>query len=258
MSPAARTRRADELELEIPRAPWRRVCPELIDNWEQGQHAILLGKTGSGKTTMALELIRQRVRRRGAFAVALGTKARDRTLRDTGWPIVRTWPPTYAQMQTHHVVFWPPYTRPSTARYSTKPAVIHFLDELMLEGGWTLFVDEMAYLVETLGLRSILDEYWNGGRSSGLSLIAGTQRPYWLSRSAVSQGDWVICFRINDEDDRARAAQILGGKRYVEAIKSLRGHECLIVRTVNDTAVITELDPQTVRELSRPGGARAA
>lgn len=234
---------------EILRAPWREVAPELVDEWEQGQHVILLGKTGSGKTTLALELIRQRVRRRGAYAVSLVTKARDATSRKTGWPIVRAWPPTYAQMQTHHVIFWPPYTRPSTARQSTGPAVTHFLDELMLEGGWTLFVDEMAYLVETLGLRHVLDEYWNGGRSSGLSLIAGTQRPYWLSRSAVSQGDWVICFKINDEDDRKRAAQILGGNRYIPAIAGLRRHECLIVRTLNDRAVITELDRETIRDL---------
>jgi hypothetical protein len=247
--PAAPTRRA---ELEIPRADWRDVYPELIEEWEQGQHAILLGKTGSGKTTMALELIRRRVQLRGAFAVALVTKARDDTSKKTGWPIVRQWPPTYAQMQTHHVIFWPPYTRPSTAKATTTPAVRHLLDELMLEGGWTLFVDEMAYLVETLGLRTVLDEYWNGARSSGLSLIAGTQRPYWLSRSSVSQGDWVICFRINDEDDRSRAAQILGGKRYFDAIGSLGRHECLIVRTLNDRAVITELDKATVRELSRP------
>lgn len=248
MPRARRTRRADELE--IPRAEWRNVHPELIDEWEQGQHAILLGKTGSGKTTMALELMRQRIRRRGAYTAALGTKPRDKTLRDTGWPIVRAWPPTYAQMQTHHVIYWPPYTRPSTARQSTAPAVSHFLDELMLEGGWTLFVDEMAYLVETLGLRHVLDEYWNAGRSSGLSLIAGTQRPYWLSRSAVSQGDWVICFRINDEEDRERAARILGGKRYIEAIASLRGHECIIARTINDTAVITELDREAIRAVS--------
>lgn len=208
---------------------------------------MLLGKTGSGKTTLALELIRQRVIRRGAYAAALSVKARDATLRRTGWPIVRQWPPTYAQLQTHHVIFWPPYTRPSTARQATTPAVVHFLDELMLEGGWTLFVDEMAYLVETLGLRHILDEYWNGGRSSGLSLIAGTQRPYWLSRSAVSQGDWVICFRINDEDDRNRAAQILGGKKYVPVIAGLKNHECLIVRTLNDTAVITKLSKADIR-----------
>ena len=228
---------------DIPRVPWRQVVPELIDEWEQGQHVILLGKTGSGKTRMALELMRQRIRRRGAYAAAVGTKARDQTLRETHWPIVRAWPPTYAQLQTHHVIFWPPYSKPSTARGTTGPAVAHFLDEVMLEGGWTIFVDEMAYLIESLGLRHTLDEYWNGARSSGLSLIAGTQRPYWLARSAASQGDWGICFRINDEEDRARAAQILGSKqRYIPVIASLKQHEALIVRTVTDRAVITKLD----------------
>jgi hypothetical protein len=201
----------------------------------------LLGKTGSGKTTLALELIRQRIERKGAYALALGTKARDETLRATGWPVIRSWPPTYAQLQTHHVIFWPPYSRPSTARRTTAGPVSHMLDEVMLEGGWTVFVDEMAYLVETLGLRHVLDEYWNGARSSGLSLIAGTQRPYWLSRAAASQIDWAVSFFISDAEDRTRAARILGGAHFADAIAGLRGHQFLVVRTTTGRGVITEL-----------------
>lgn len=225
---------------------WETVSAEMIDLWEQGQHVAILGKTNSGKTTLALELCRMRIEARGAMCALLGTKARDSTLRATGWPIVREWPPTYAQLQTHHVIFWPSYSRPSTAKATTRPRVLEILDEVMLQGGWTLFVDEMAYLVETLGLRFVLDEYWNGARSSGISLIAGTQRPAWLARSAVSQTDWTICFRINDLDDRKRAGEIMGNRdRYTPVIGALRDHEFLLVRTVTDMAVITKL-PRSV------------
>ena len=227
---------------DIPRVGWGQVAGEFVDRWEQGQHVAILGKTGSGKTTLALELCRLRIAARGAMVGVLGTKARDQTLRKTGWPIVREWPPTYAQMQTHHVIFWPAYSRPSTAKSTTTPRVVEILDEVMLAGGWTLFVDEMAYLVETLGLRQVLDEYWNGARSSGISLIAGTQRPAWLARSAVSQTDWTVCFRINDQDDRLRAGEILGNRRrYAPVIATLRDHEFLLARTVTDMAVITTL-----------------
>jgi hypothetical protein len=226
----------------IPRVPWDAVAPELIDSWDQGQHVVILGKTGSGKTTVAFEIMEQRIEQRGAMCCALGTKARDDTLRRTGWPILRKWPPTYAQRQTHHVIFWPAYSRPSVARHTLAPKITELLDEIMAEGGWTLFVDEMAYLVETLGQRAVLDEYWNGARSSRISLVAGTQRPTWLARSAVSQVDWVICFRINDLTDRTRAAEIMGDRqKYAAAIKTLRGHEFCVVRTITDQAVITEL-----------------
>lgn len=240
--PAPRTEPASGEIAGVPVVAWEEIAPEFSRRWEQGQHVILLGKTGSGKTTLALELMRERIAERDAMVAALGTKPRDQTLRRTGWPVVKVWPPTYAQRVTHHLIFWPPYSKPSTARNTTRPRVVEFLDEIMIEGGWTLFVDEMAYLVETLGLRWVLDEYWNGARSSGISLIAGTQRPAWLARSAVSQGDWGISFRINDLEDRRRAGEILGDRaRYSEVIGGLRRHQFVMVRTVTDTAVISEL-----------------
>jgi len=255
MSPAAPTGPA-----EIPRVAWAEVAGEFIDKWEQGQHVAILGKTNSGKTTLALELCRLRIEHRGAMVGVIGTKARDQTLRRTGWPIVREWPPTYAQMQTHHVIFWPSYSRPSTAKATTTPRIVEVLDEVMLAGGWTLFVDEMGYLVEQLGLRAVLDEYWNGARSSGISLIAGTQRPAFLARSAVSQTDWTICFRINDLDDRLRAGEILGNRRgYAEVIGQLRSHEFLLVRTVTDMAVISKLPARAAnpaQKATAPGGVR--
>lgn len=236
----------------VPYVAWDEIQPELMRRWEQGQHMLIIGKTGSGKTTLALELLEDRVDERGAYVMALGTKPRDQTLRRIGWPIVRSWPPTYAQRQTHHVIYWPPYSRPSTAKATSRPAVVKLLDELILEGGWSLFVDEMAYLVETLGLRQVLDEYWNGARASGVSLLAGTQRPAWISRSAVSQGDWAACFRINDLEDRKRAADVLGDRdRYMKVIGGLRGHQFVLVRLTTDAAVITELPKQAARRVGR-------
>lgn len=241
-----RTSDNDEIaDTDIPRVPWETAADEFIDRWQQGQHLAVLGKTNSGKTTFVMDALKRAIEERDAHVIALAVKARDQTLRKTHWPIVREWPPTYEQRQKRGIIFWPPYSKTSRARLTTRPKVEELLDGVMAEGGWRLFVDEMAYLVETLGLRRQLDEYWNGARSSGISLIAASQRPTWVARSGVSQMDWVACFRINDTDDRQRAGEILGDRRrYAEAIKALRAaeHEFLLVNVNTDQAVITHLD----------------
>jgi hypothetical protein len=220
------------------------VWPEFIAGWDQGDHLVMLGKTKSGKTTLAIEMLELAIAHRQSHCVAIGTKPRDDTLKKTGWPVVRDWPPTYAQRETHHVVFWPPYSKPSTAKATTKPRLQKAMDEILLEGGWRVFVDEMAYLVQTLGLRYVLDEYFNGARSSGISLIACSQRPSWMARSGVSQVGWAVCFRINDTDDRLRAGEILGNRRrYAPVIGTLGidSHEFLLINTNTDRAVISHL-----------------
>jgi hypothetical protein len=232
---------------DIPRVRWETVKAEFVDKFEQGQHWTVLGKTDSGKSTVVLDALQSLIVDRNAHVIALGIKARDKTLRRTHWPLVRDWPPTYAQRHEpgKGIVFWPPYSKPSRARITTRPRVEEMLDEVMAEGGWRLFVDEVAYLIETLGLRQNLDEFWNGARSSGISLIGGTQRPRIVPRSAVSQMDWVTCFRINDTDDRKRAAEILGDRdRFYPAIGKLnfKKHEFLLVNTRTDQAVISRLE----------------
>lgn len=198
---------------KIPEISWAELQGELVARMEPGQHMAVLGTTGTGKTTFLLHLLELLADQRRSHVVAIGTKARDRTLKRTGWPIIKRWPPNHEQREGRRVILWPPYSAPSTAGLTTAGVISDALDEIMMEGAWRIGIDELAYLTETLGLRSTLDEYWNGARSSRISLIGATQRPTWLPRSAVSQVDWVVCFRINDVDDRTRAAEILGDRK---------------------------------------------
>jgi hypothetical protein len=247
-------------QLGIPVAPWEDVAPEFFDGWEQGQHLSVTGRTGSGKTALCLHLLDEAADRRGSNGIALGLKLRDKTLKDTGWPVVREWPPTYQQLVKNGTVeqtrqgpviygsrlaVWPPHGRGPEKR----ARVIRLMDELVQEGGWRLFLDEMAYLVETLSLRSELDEMFNQARSSGMSLIAASQRPTWVARSGVSQTEWAISFPINDISDRTRAAEILGDRqRFTPAIGALPDrHSFLLVHTLSGNAVVTRLEKRHLR-----------
>lgn len=226
---------------EVYRDSWDNIKDDFIEAWQQGDHLVIVGRTGSGKTTLALELIDLRVKLRNAYCVALGTKPKDVTLTKTGWPITTHWPPTYSERESHKVIFWPRYSKASNARKTLAPVFEGMLDDVLSEGGWTVFVDEMAYLVETLGLRANLDEYWNAARSSEVTLLAATQRPVWLARSSVTQASWIITFRVNDESDRQRMGEILGNKELIPIIGNLDRHEFMITNTYSGLSVISKL-----------------
>lgn len=235
---------------EIPRIPWSTLAPAVVYDMDPGDHCVILGKTKSGKTTLAVDLLNRLADTRGSYVVALGYKLRDSTLRKTGWPIISEWPPTYEEIEPgHRCILWPPYSNPSNAATHTKPVFEDAFDDIMHEGNWRVFVDEIAYLIETLGMRRVLDEYFNGARSSGISMIAGTQRPVFVNRSAVSQVDWQITFRIEDLDDRTRAGEILGDKKlFVPVIGTLqkRRHEFLIVRESVAAISWIDYDPASI------------
>ena len=234
----------------FPRVPWEEVWPEIIEEWEPGWHALICGRSGFGKTHAALQLLDGRASEpeeggRAASVCILENKARDKILRGLGWPIIDRWPPTFSQREQRRIILWPKYLKASENAAHMKPVFMEALDEMMNEGGWTVYIDETAYFVENLGLRSTLDEFWNGGRSSEITLIAGSQRPVWVNRSMVSQAQWAFVFFIGDEDDRQRLGQILGSRRrFPPVIARLKRHECLAIRTDTGRGVITKLPAQ--------------
>lgn len=199
--------------------------------WEPGQHVAIIGPTGSGKSVVAIDLLEGRAERRDAHVIILASKRRDRSLTKLGWPIIHSWPPDYEHRVGRKVILWPPYGRASTAR-SNRKTFTDALDEILEEGGWTVYLDEAIYFTETLGLRSLLDEYWNTARSSGITVVASSQGVTWVPAAMMSQQQWVIIFGLRDEETRKRAAQIAGDRhRFDPAIAQLREHEFLLVRT---------------------------
>lgn len=232
---------AQQLE-EAVRAPWEEVRPELMSRWDQGQAFTIIGRNGRGKTTLMIELADARVEERGGSVCLIGSKARDATLRETGWPIIRAWPPPYSARQGRRVILWPPYGRASTMRQTVRPRLVHALDEMMEEGAWTIGIDELSRLGEQLGMNHLLNEFWQGGRSSQMTVIGATQRPAWLARSSLSEAWWVACFQLNDLEDRTRAAEVMGDRyRWRDVIAQLRGYEFLLVNTLTQQGVVTQL-----------------
>lgn len=241
-------------EAEIEVASWEAVAPEFIEAWDQGEQLVLLGKTGRGKTTFAADTLERRNTQRKANCIMFVTKKRDATsdeLLGRGWDRMVKWPPSHPQRHPDHrdanrqrakLILWPPYTKASTYPTDVRPVFLTALDEIMEEGNWTLYIDEASYAVQSLRLRTSLDEFFTQSRSNGITLMAGSQRPVWVSRAQLSQHAWVCAFKIGDTEDARRAAEVMGDRdRYAPVLLSLGPHQFLLVDTLADNAVVSEI-----------------
>lgn len=232
-------------EAGIDVVSWNAVAPDFMEAWNQAEQLILLGKTGRGKTTFATDVLDRRAEQRKASVCSFVTKKQDQTSEDLlarEWHRIMEWPPNYAQRKAGRIILWPNYTKPSTYPAYARPTFLHALDEIMEEGNWTLYLDEASYMVESLKLRTSMDEFFTQSRSNRITLMAGSQRPVWVSRSALSQHAWVCTFRIGDTDDARRAGEVIGDRqRFTPVIQSLGPHQFLLVNTLTDEGIVSEV-----------------
>lgn len=211
------------------------------------EHVSLIGRTGSGKTTLAANAIVPGY----PYSVALITKRRDTSLfpalKRQGFQIESD-PRRLDARKRPHVI----YHAPRAAGEATKDkylaqrsrilALIEAIwDESRPSGGWALYLDEIRYLANRLQLKGDLEELWLEGRGAGITVIAGTQNPVSVPREVFDQADHLFLWR-QPEIDRVRRLAEFGGTRreeIFELVPRLADHEALYYRAVDDVLVRT-------------------
>lgn len=214
----------------------------MLARFEQGQHVAIIGPTGQGKTTLALDLL-DGFWDAGGSDLVLANKPKDALLSKLvreGWPRIRAWPPDYAHRVGRRVLLWPTYGRASKAK-ANKATFEYALDMALLEGGWFIYVDEVRYFIEQMGMRSLIDEFWNGARSSGVTLVAGSQGTTWINKTMIRQETWLFLFKPRSLEERKEYADAAGDKSVVEDLDQLRDHEFLLVHTPDGRRYISRV-----------------
>lgn len=248
----------------IPFTPWHAFFDAW--RWAQGEHVTIVGPTGTGKTTLMRALMGKRYTAGGAVAV-LATKPKDATLerwaRADNLAVVRTWPPTAPRFRRpadvvlpdgrtvawdHRVMLWPRTDDATSFRDGMEREHRAAINAMFVQGGWCIAAEELLYLSQDLGLADELTTLWTQGRSNGISVIGGTQRPVNIPLYAYSQASHLFMFGDNDDRnlDRLQGIGGMNGRHLRELVRSLPMHDVLCVGTRNRTLVRTRVPVRKV------------
>lgn len=198
-------------------------------SWRQGEHVALIGPTGQGKTTLALELLPRR-----SHTVVVATKPRDATLarlvRTDGYHRQKRWPP--ANDTVRRVLLWPDWRTPDDTRRQAE-AIRAAVWDIFRSGSWCIFADDVQYLTDQLGLRNTLTSLWLQARALNVSVVAATQRPRHVPLEMFSQSTHLFLWGTNDEDDLRRIGGLggLSNRAVRRMVQNLPRHDVLYINT---------------------------
>lgn len=203
---------------EVEPVPYVARDDFLANHWDYrpGEHVTILGRTGSGKTYLAYQLLDQTTTPE-LPGVVLVTKPKDATV-DTftkrlEYRKVRSWPPVssmWLPAKPRGWTVWPPHKfDPDVDDPRLAAEFRRTVLDCYKRGKRVLFSDEITELV-ALGLKRELDTVWERGRSMGCGLWASSQRPAYVPMHAYSAPEHLFLAFDPDRRNRDRFREIGG------------------------------------------------
>jgi energy-coupling factor transporter ATP-binding protein EcfA2 len=214
-------------------------------DYKAGQHVTFCGRTQSGKTTLAFQLLARIPEH--IVPIVLVMKPRDPTVvrwtntlgfkRTTVWPPLRSSKRMPRNYKPPGWVVWP-----NLGNIDTDDATTRALFQKVMADSYSqaakrnpedrvIFADEVVGIANELGLKQNLAAIWMRGSGMGLGLWAGAQRPFELPQNALTQSVHLFLHRDDDKRNRERFAEIGGVDPdfVMEITSSMREHQFLYI-----------------------------
>jgi len=221
---------------EIVRVPWRDFNKTF--DWRQGEHLTAIAPTGAGKTTLFKHLVKKRT-----YNIFFGTKPDDKLyhqlladgfVRKESFDEIKPW--------ENNILLW--VKQRSTIRETIdaqREAFRQALNSIVIQKGWTVWIDEAKYLSQMLGLKEELTYCVEQLRSIDSTVICGAQRPAFLPPSVLAGSTHVFLWKTTNKLDAEKLSDIGGIDASIvrNEAKSLGKHEFIYIKSRGTTSHTT-------------------
>lgn len=161
--------------------------PTLPFQWAVGEHMAVDGQTGSGKSTFVRTVLLSR-----KYEIILRSKPdKVKYVVDKKAKLAKA----MLDNRWDRLEIEPKYEE-QTAEFARA------LEYAWKHGKWTVYIDELYYAIRSLKLEPFIERLLTQGRSKGISVVVGMQRPVRVTRFAISEATHIISGNLEGRDAR--------------------------------------------------------
>jgi energy-coupling factor transporter ATP-binding protein EcfA2 len=224
----------------------RAQLARLSRTWKQGEHVLISGSTGSGKTALARHVVELRAANGGHVIVLCMKPSEDKTIVEdylnTGFVRWKKWKGKPSSWEKR-ILLWPDVSKAK----GNRDGILEIQSEVFKNafegfnhsGKWTVQVDEGLYAVNPsfLNMQADLAMSHAIGRSADLTMVTLTQRPSHLPLILYGSASHAFVGRTREQSDQKRLAELgsrEGGKALADRIANQGRHDFLWIPVAPD------------------------